>query len=310
MFKRIITLCIIIIIIILEVRIYYNKVLNKYFRNGDKIVYDYLIQCIQSVSKKNYFMNYGLWDDNNNNNLKKANKNLCNFIFNQGKINSTEKFTILDVGCGYGKQDFLLEKILSNDCKIIAVDLSKTQVNFANNYRVKKKICKKRLKFIDGDAHFLLDKFNNRKFNRIFSIESAFHYQDKALFFNNVSKMLEKDGLFVISDIILADSYQPTFMKKIFLNIASDFLSIPEKNLIKMKDWKKQIEDSNLKIIKIHDITTKTFIPYYKYFFSKYVENKNLPSFISDILIYYFNNVQPFTYIVAVCKIKRSSKKV
>jgi 2-polyprenyl-3-methyl-5-hydroxy-6-metoxy-1,4-benzoquinol methylase len=304
MLKRIVLLSIVIIVILLEIRVYYNYFLNKYFRNGDKIVYDYfLVHFIHYVSKNNYFMNYGLWDKNNNN-LKKANKNLCNFIFNQAKINSTDKFTILDVGCGYGKQDLLLEKMLSNDSKITAIDLSKTQVDFANKYRAKKKISKKRLNFIDCDAHYLTDKFHNRKFNRILSIESAFHYKDKGLFFNNVSELLEKDGLFVISDIILADTYQPTFMRKMFLNIASDFLCIPEKNFIKMIDWKKQVEDSKLKVIKIHDITQKTFIPYYKYFFTKYIENKKLPSFISDIMIYYFNSVQPFTYFVAVCSKK------
>lgn len=284
---------------------YYNYILNKYFRNSDNIVYDYFLkQYIQCVSKNNYFMNYGLWNNNNINTLKKANKNLCNFIFEKAKINSTEKFTILDVGCGYGKQDFLLEKMISNDSKITAIDLSKTQIEYANKYKNKQIICKNKLNFVQGDAHSLIDIFNNKKFNRILSIESAFHYKDKELFFNNVSELLTKDGLFVISDIILNDNYEPTFMKKMFLNISKDFLCIPEKNLIKLNDWKKQVENSNLKLVEIYNITNKTFIPYYKYFFTKYIEKKKLPSFISNILIYYFNNVQSFSYIVAVCKKK------
>jgi len=305
MYKRIIFLIILIIIIFSELKKYYNYILNKYFRNSDNIVYDYFLkQYIQCVSKNNYFMNYGLWNNNNINTLKKANKNLCNFIFEKAKINSTEKFTILDVGCGYGKQDFLLEKMISNDSKITAIDLSKTQIEYANKYKNKQIICKNKLNFVQGDAHSLIDIFNNKKFNRILSIESAFHYKDKELFFNNVSELLTKDGLFVISDIILNDNYEPTFMKKMFLNISKDFLCIPEKNLIKLNDWKKQVENSNLKLVEIYNITNKTFIPYYKYFFTKYIEKKKLPSFISNILIYYFNNVQSFSYIVAVCKKK------
>lgn len=167
--------------------------MQKYFRNGDEIVYDYLIKLINCVSKKNFFMNYGLWDENNTT-LKKANKNLCNFIFEKIDLNSVDTFHILDVGCGYGKQDFLLHKMLSSSSKIVAIDLSKKQVDFANKCRKKKKINKKQLKFVEGDAHCLVDYFDNKNFNRIISLESAFHYKDRSLFFNSVSHLLTKDG--------------------------------------------------------------------------------------------------------------------
>jgi len=108
-------------------------------------------------------MNYGLWDENNNT-LKKANKNLCNFIFEKAHLNSVDTFNILDVGCGYGKQDFLLHNMLSSSSKIVALDLSKKQVDFANKYRKKKKISKKQLKFIEGDAHCLTDYFECNKY--------------------------------------------------------------------------------------------------------------------------------------------------
>jgi cyclopropane fatty-acyl-phospholipid synthase-like methyltransferase len=138
-------------------------------------------------------MNYGLWDENNTT-LKKANKNLCNFIFEKIDLNSVDTFHILDVGCGYGKQDFLLHKMLSSSSKIVAIDLSKKQVDFANKCRKKKKINKKQLKFVEGDAHCLVDYFDNKNFNRIISLESAFHYKDRSLFFNSVSHLLTKDG--------------------------------------------------------------------------------------------------------------------
>ena len=301
-YKYIILIGIALLTILLQIKVYYNYVLNTFFRNGDTIVYDYLLQIIQCVSKNNYFMNYGLWDEKNNT-LKKANKNLCNFIFEKVQLNSIDSFHILDVGCGYGKQDFLLHNMLSSSSKIVAFDLSKKQVDYANKCRKNKKINKKQLKFIEGDAHCLIDYFgNNYKFNRIISLESAFHYKDRALFFNSVSKLLTNDGIFVISDIMLKDTYKETFMNKFFINIASDFLCIPDKNLIKMNEWKKQVENNNLEIIELNDITDKTFIPYYKFFFENYIKNQNLPNFIADLLIYIFNSLQPFSYVVAVCK--------
>jgi cyclopropane fatty-acyl-phospholipid synthase-like methyltransferase len=302
MYKNLILFSIIILTILSQIRSYYNYFLNTYFREGDSIIYDYLIDCIHCVSKNNYFMNYGLWDKNNNT-LKKANQNLCNFIFEKANLNSIDKFSILDVGCGYGKQDFLLHSKLSQSSKIIGLDLSKKQVEFANKFRKKKNINKKQLVFLEGDAHFLMDYFtSNCKFNRIFSIESAFHYKDRSLFFNNVRNLLKKDGLFVISDIILKDDFEPSFINNFFINIASDFLCIPEQNLIKLNKWKNQFQNSYLEIVELHDITDKTFVPYYEFFFENYIRNKKLPNFMADILIYIFNNIQPFSYVVAVCK--------
>ena len=87
---------IILILLLLLAQNYYYSIINKYFRNSEnKIIYDYYLKnCIQVVSEKNYYMNYGFWD-NENITLNKANKNLCNFIYEKGRLNSHDKFTIL-----------------------------------------------------------------------------------------------------------------------------------------------------------------------------------------------------------------------
>jgi hypothetical protein len=48
-------------------------IINYFFRKNNKISYNVLLKnYIQNVSKNNYFMNYGLWDDkiNDLDNLK------------------------------------------------------------------------------------------------------------------------------------------------------------------------------------------------------------------------------------------------
>jgi 2-polyprenyl-3-methyl-5-hydroxy-6-metoxy-1,4-benzoquinol methylase len=86
---------------------------------------------IQKVSKENYFMNYGLWEDNEIT-LHKSNKKLCNFIYEKGQLNNYDEFNILDVGCGYGVQDVLWCKKLSVLSQITAIDISKKQIKYAN----------------------------------------------------------------------------------------------------------------------------------------------------------------------------------
>jgi cyclopropane fatty-acyl-phospholipid synthase-like methyltransferase len=260
-------------------------------------------------------MNYGFWD-NENITLNKANKNLCNFIYEKGRLNNHDEFTILDVGCGYGVQDILWSKKISNTSNLIAVDISKKQIKYANkklrgHTKLQKKIQKK-LTYMECDAHNLLDKFTNNKFNRIISLESAFHYNNRKQFFQNVSDLLTNDGIFVISDIVLKSNtnthktnlYNNNLFKNIFIKIASDFLCIPEKNLITFDKWKNEIENSDLCIIETYKITDKTFNSYYNYFFKNYIKNKKLPTILYSILYHIFNTIQPFDYIVSVCKKK------
>lgn len=302
MYKYVILVLFILIVLVLGLKNYYYSVIDKYFRNNDMIVYDYFIKYyIHAVSANNYFMNYGLWD-NKITNLKQANKNLCDFIFSKAELNLTDDFSILDVGCGYGMQDLLWCNKISKSSTITAIDISKTQIDYANNIRRKKGISKKCLTFIECDAHQLLNKFECSKFNKIISLESAFHYKDRPLFFNNVSKLLTNDGTFVISDIVLNNAYKPSIITDLFIKLASDFLYIPQQNLIKLKKWKKQIKKSNLQILEIHDITDRTFIPYYIFFIEKYCEKKNLSIFILNFLKYILVNIQPFSYVIAVCK--------
>jgi len=275
---------------------------TTYRDSNNRIRYDHLIKQIHVVNKNNYYMNYGLWETPVID-LMKANRCLCDFIYKKAGLNKTGTFTILDVGCGYGRQDLQWISRLSDKSTIIAVDVSKKQIDYANRKRRKRKIPRKQLQFIEGDAHHLTSQFPNEKFQRILSVESAFHYDDRCRFFRNVSRLLTVDGLFIISDIVLRENYQHCgCSSNLFIQVAADFLCIPEKNWIPLEEWKKNIQSSGLEMIECHDITEKTFVPYYKHFFENYIRNKGLPSLFSSLLFRLFNTVQPFMYVVAVCK--------
>jgi len=299
-------LVILVILILQLLKNYYYNVIHKYFRcDKNNIVYDYYLKnFIQVVSKKNYFMNYGLWEENETT-LHKSNKKLCNFIYEKGQLNNYDKFNILDVGCGYGAQDVMWCKNLSVLSQITAIDISKKQIKYANKKLKKQPKIKNRIKYIHGDAHNLLDIFENNSFNRIISLESAFHYNNRQQFFTNVNNLLTDDGIFIISDIVLQNNNKDcgnSIFKNVFIKIASDFLCIPEQNLITLDKWKTNIENSGLCITELYNITDKTFNSYYNYFFKNYIKKKNLPTIFYSILYNMFKMIQPFDYIVAVCK--------
>lgn len=289
----------------------YSLLINKYFIKGKFINYDiYLEQYIHTISDNNYYMNYGLWDEENML-LIDANVNLANFIL--GKMNrhqsSTHAKNILDIGCGYGDQDILWYKQSNDTCKITAIDISEKQIHFACQNRDKQLIDKNKLDFVVCDAMNVHNKYKGQLFDTIICLESAFHYQNRPLFFKNVSTLLPVDGVFIIGDIVLnnnnhkLDYTRQTFMN-LFLRIFADFLNIPQDNLIIEDDWHSHLTSAGFQIVEKNNITKNTFIPYYNHFFKTYISKQNLPDWVADILINIFNYTQPFSYVIAVCKMK------
>jgi len=284
----------------------YNCFINTHFRKDGMMVYDYFMKhFLKGVSNNDFnFMNYGLWDDENNT-LEKANLNLCDFVYTKIKRRSSDETTdhkrgILDVGCGYGFQDIVWSKKLDDmNTKIYAIDISEKQIEYAITAQKENNISNKQLTYMVGDAMNIQDQFKC-KFDTIISLESAFHYRDRPMFFKNVQSLLKDDGVFVITDIILNDNAL-SILSTIFMSFAIDFFNIPENNLIRLDDWKKSIRDNGLECIEIHNITEKTFDPYYRYTFHQYC--KNAPLF-ANMCQNVFAYVQPFTYVVAVCKKK------
>jgi len=292
---------------------YYIYILKKYFVVNDTIVYDYYLKYfIQIVSEDNYFMNYGFWD-NENQDLYSANKNLAKLMFDKADIKTDQKnIKILDVGCGYGEQDITWIEQLKNDSHITAVDISEIQISEAIQRRNRRNISDQQLKFETCDAMKLDEQYSPGQFDVVFSLESAFHYSDRPKFFANVNSVLQNDGVFVISDILLNKDLptnnfisrcKQSIINDLFLKIFSDFLHIPKQNLISQDEWKQQMIDAGFEIVEYIDITDQTFGPYYKHFMHTYFKNKNLPSWMADMADNLFRTIQPFSY--SVCKLKR-----
>ena len=292
------------IIALLVIYYVYHNIIQTWFVKDGVVNYDtFFKNFIQFVSKENYFMNYGLWDTGIDN-LQAANKALVKFLIEksglQEQLHSNQR--ILDVGCGYGEQDFEWLKHIDETNHITAIDISEGQIKIAAE-KCQRSNLDSRLVFEKGDAHLIDKKFATDEFDVVMSVESAFHYHDRPRFFRGVSEVLKPGGTFVISDIILNDEYEPTFLNGCFIRLYSDFLNIPGANLIKMDAWKKSLEDAGLRINECIDITDKTFIPYYERTFKTYMENGGyIPKWIVRISLEVFKTVQPFAYKVAVCK--------
>lgn len=286
-----------ILLFLLVVILSYFIIINTYFRKKNDIIsYNFLKTFINYVSANNNFMNYGLWMDNTNN-LIDANKNLVNFVFNKSGLENKINMNILDVGCGYGAQDIEWLSRLDRTCNIKAFDISEEQITNAlsKNSNVLFEVC---------DVKNMYYKYGNELFDVIFSVESAFHYPERNLFFENSNNLLKPDGKFIITDIMLTKNYNEyDTITQLFIYFFSDFLYIPKQNLISVAEWDANIS-SHFIIEESINISEKTFKPYYSHFLTTYIQKKGLPPYMASALCSFFCKHQPFSYKVAVCRKK------
>jgi cyclopropane fatty-acyl-phospholipid synthase-like methyltransferase len=237
-------------------------------------------------------MNYGLWTENVST-LEEANTQLVNFVFHKSELSNQSNLNILDIGCGYGEQDMVWLKQMDATNRITAVDISEEQIYSAmkKNSTIQFDLC---------DAAYIGLKYRNQTYDRIISLESAFHYPERSVFFKQVNHLLKENGKFIITDIMLNPCYNTNGITNILLYIFADVLCIPVKNLITEEEWDKQIS-SELNIKESMNLSDKTFQPYYTYFMKHYCKHHNYPDWVGHALSDFFCTYQPFLYKIAIC---------
>ena len=273
-----------IIIIVVFFYFVYKYTIHKFSNN-----YDNFIKILKNVDNNNLnFMNFGYWEDKHMS-LTNANKKLCDFVINQTNI----KGKFLDIGCGYGEQDFYWNE--KHGHEIIALDISKKQIDYAKAKA--DKLGNKSIKFLQGDATSL--PFENNSFNNIICLESAFHYNPRVNFFKESYRVLNKDGELIIADIVLKNNHYG-ILKSAFIHFFKEILSVPDKNLITSNDYANQLKEYGFEVETIN-ISDKTFKPYFNHF----SRNHHISFYFYNKLIEIINNnidYIPFDYCIFKCK--------
>jgi erythromycin 3''-O-methyltransferase len=305
-----IVLCIVIIVVIPCITIIMVICYFAFIYMNEKFnTYKSLIRILKSVAgnEKSNFMNYGYWDKPNMT-LEDANRRLCKMVFMKGDLKNAKR--ILDVGCGYGEQDFYWAH--KTQARIEGIDIDETSIRNAQAVAKEAAVkgdSRRNIKFETGNA-CMLDR-KDATYDRVVSLESAFHYPCREDFFKEAYRVLKKGGKLVMADILYNDTSSVNIFNTMNRNAFSEMFNIPTVNKIGVDEYTKQLEDIGFRV-KVEDISLKTFKPYYKYFFENVTcpDNFGLPAPIFSILRFtsqiYINTLcggtNGFTYVLTVCE--------
>lgn len=283
------------ITIIILLSIIILSVCTVYITNMCKNNYDQLkdvLKCVDGNDKD--YMNFGYWN-NDKMNLEEANTELSDKLIN---TLSNKGGKTLDVGCGYGEQDIYWSGKYKMD--IMAIDISKKQINVAKDRVKKQKI--KNLKFKKASATSL--PFEDNSYDNIICLESAFHYNPRVKFFEEANRVLKDGREMVIADITIKSNMYG-IRPSVLISFFKRLLSIPDENLITKGDYVKQLEEIGYEVEMI-DITKYTFEPYFIYFYN----NLKLPNKFLNLVFYSLGKTLilptlknfPLDYTIYKCK--------
>jgi len=249
-------------------------------------------------SKRQYSCAYF---NNENDSLEVAQNNKINHIIKKLNLKSNEK--ILDIGSGWGS--LAIEIAKASKCGVTGITLSKNQFD----YSVKKA---KELNLENQVTFKLMDyREINEKFDKIVSVGMFEHVGRKFYkkFFNQVNKLLKKDGIALIHTIgsvnpprdpqpwitkyIFPGGYTPS-MSEVTRPIEKSGLAISDVEVLRMhysytlRHWKKRFLDNREKVLERFD---EKFFRMWEF----YLTSCEMAFKWGDQVVYQFQLIKNFT---------------
>jgi len=114
---------------------------------------------------------------------------------------------ILDIGCGMGATSLYLAKHFH--ASSTGITISQVQVDMANKAAIGTGL---NVKFLLMDAEEM--KFEGRKFDLLWSVESISHYHDLPRFFASATRLLKPGGTFALIDWFKKENLTPRQTRK------------------------------------------------------------------------------------------------
>jgi ubiquinone/menaquinone biosynthesis C-methylase UbiE len=169
---------------------------------------------------------------------------------------------ILDVGCGLGGPAHMV--FMEHDCMVFGIDPGRYQIEQAAPW-LREQTSPNKLFIHYGDAMNL--PYANNSFHGMYSIESAFHYPDKAQFIKEAARTLKQNGILVVADILrLPDKKDTWFSRALGQGLSAEtFYTVDLYKKAALQDGLKVIQDWDISgnVARAFPIWTRSLIHQY-----------------------------------------------
>lgn len=229
-------------------------------------------------------LHYPMEGDDNQTFLQ-SQKNLTDYCISL--LDTLDDKHALEIGCGNGVQAMYIHTTY-NSASMTGIDLDPDSIEIANSEMELRQLGNMRFEVDDAQ---ILTGIATESMDVVINIESAFHYPDKAAFFDQIARVLKPGGAFMIADLLTTKNTQGVGIRRLW------------KRKMVLHHWKRDryetvIDRSGLDVSGITDITGKVIKGFRNY--RTWIRNMNKFGRIRDIIfrIFYIINMRWILYLL------------
>jgi ubiquinone/menaquinone biosynthesis C-methylase UbiE len=201
------------------------------------------------------YLNFGLWEDGITV-YQQAAEHMVKRLAE--KLSLTPESHLLDIACGMGAQDVLLQETYG--CKITALDVTWKHV-IAARERMRKAKLQGQIAVLHGTAVDLPLKDNS--VDAVLCVEGTQHFKPKKQFLEEAYRVLKPGGKIAIGDFTALRTPESPIGASIFKSVMEAW-SVPMENFMKIEDYPSFLQDHGFHLTYLESVGDKTIPGYYK----------------------------------------------
>jgi erythromycin 3''-O-methyltransferase len=183
-------------------------------------------------------INLGYWDGiatSSPDGLWQATQALFRLVGETAELSPADG-SVLDAGCGYGTcAEYLLKTFSPKE--IIGLNVSSVQLKHCRRLASRPELLG-RISFTAGSATEM--PFQDERFDKIVSVEAAFHFPPRAQFLREAFRTLRPGGLLSLIDLVVVPPQSA--LERLNLALLRRSIQIPEQNVYGLPEYKQELQ--------------------------------------------------------------------
>lgn len=163
---------------------------------------------------------------------------------------------ILDVGCGFGTCAVFCMRTFSPG-EIVGLNVSSQQLQACQRHVAEQGLAD-RIRFVHGSATAM--PFADASFDKLISIEAAFHFPLREDFFREARRVLKPGGTLTLVDIVAPPPR--TVVQRGVLSLLRRSVQLPAGNVYALDEYQHKLATSGLEIVRASSIRDEVLVPY------------------------------------------------
>jgi erythromycin 3''-O-methyltransferase len=163
---------------------------------------------------------------------------------------------VLDAGCGFGTNAVYCMRTFA-PARVIGLNLSRAQLR-ACQRQARANHMDDRVSFEFGSATAM--PFADSTFDKIISIEAAFHFPLRRAFFREAHRVLKPGGVLAMVDLVAPRPV--TVQQELLLSIVRRSVQMPKGNVYGLQEYCDALADTGFQILRADSIRDQVLVPY------------------------------------------------